>query len=389
MSCEPSDAGEGVLSGSVLSADQYQVRINCGGYNNFTNNVNQTWLADNFFSGGQPANVSLPQNFLRQQERSLRFFPIAQGKKNCYEIGVPVGRYMIQMFFAYNNYDNLSHSPSFDVSVEGTVVFSWRFPWADDSDNFGAYSDLIAFIHDGSATICFYSIGTDAPVIGSLELLQVDDYMYQANSTGQNVIVANYGRITAGDASFGPGFDNVTDSGGRSWEKDDEYTNNLKTFLSTKAAINGAAVAPNYWPQRLYQTCRYTTQPGLPVIYNYLVDAKLDYQVWFHLAEIDPNITAAGQRVFNISVNDEIVLGGLDLFERVGPNTAFDFLYTVRNLTGGNLVISFSPQVGSPLVCGLEVLAILQADIATNLTEGAVPLTCMNSAFFRLFNTFS
>jgi hypothetical protein len=107
------------------------------------------------------------------------------------------------------------------------------------------------------------------------------------------------------------------------------------------------------------------------VIYNYLVDPKLDYQVWFHLAEIDPNITAPGQRVFNISVNDVIVLGGLDLFERVGPNTAFDFLYTVRNLTGGNLVISFAPQVGSPLVCGLEVLAILQADIATNLTEAA------------------
>jgi len=179
-------------------ADQYQVNIDCGGYHNYTNNINQTWLADNYFSGGAAANVSTPQNFPRDQERSLRFFPISQGKKNCYEIGVPVGRYMIQMFFAYNNYDNLSHSPSFDVSVEGTVVFSWRYPWADDSDNYGAYSDLIAFIHDGSATICFYSIGTDAPVIGSLELLQVDDYMYQANSTGQNVIVADYGRITAG-----------------------------------------------------------------------------------------------------------------------------------------------------------------------------------------------
>lgn len=276
---------------------------------------------------------------------------------------------MIQMFFAYNNYDNLSHSPSFDVSVEGTVVFSWRYPWADDSNNYGAYSDLVAFIHDGSATICFYSIGTDAPVIGSLELLQVDEGMYQANSTGQNVIVANYGRITASNAPFGPGFDNVTDHGGRSWEEDVDYTNNVKTLLTTNANIVGADVAPDYWPGRLYQTCRYSVQPGIPIIYNYLVDAKLDYQVWFHLAEIDPNMTTAG-RVFNVSVNNVVVLSGLDLFQRVGLNTAFDFLYTVRNLTGSNLVISFTPQVGSPLACGLEVLAILKADIATNVTEG-------------------
>jgi len=162
----------------------------------------------------------------------------------------------------------------------------------------------------------------------------------------------------------------VTDHGGRSWEIDEGYTNNLKTFLSTNASIVGADVAPNYWPVKLYQTCRYTVQPGVPVIYNYLVDAKLDYQVWFHLAEIGPNVTAAGQRVFSISVNEVVILSGLDLFQRVGLNTAFDFLYTVRNLTGGNLVISFNAQIGSPLVCGLEVLAVLQADIATNLTEG-------------------
>ena len=347
----------------------YQISIDCGGYNNFSNNINQTWLADNYFSGGSVANVSTPLNFPREQERSLRYFPISDGKKNCYEIGVPVGRYMIQMFFAYNNYDNLTHSPSFDVSVEGTVVFSWRYPWADESDNYGAYSDLYAFIQDGSATICFYSIGTDAPVIGSLELLQVDEASYMSNSTGLSVIVADYGRITAGN-SFGPGFDNVTDYGGRSWETDDTYTNNLKQIYSTSQAIAGADVAPNYWPERLYQICRWVQQPGVPIIYNYLVDAELDYQVWFHFAEIDPNVSAAGQRVFNVSINNVMVMGGLDLFQRVGPNTAFDFVYTVRNLTGGDLVISFIPQVGSPVVCGVEVLAILKADIATNVTEG-------------------
>ncbi|XP_024385222.1 receptor-like protein 4 [Physcomitrium patens] len=359
----------GLLHSSLAAHGDYHVLIDCGGYHNFSNSVNQTWMADNFFSGGAVANVSIPQNFPRQQERSLRYFPISQGKKNCYDINVPVGRYMIQMFFAYNNYDNMSHSPSFDVSVEGTVVFNWRFPWSDDSDNYGAYSDLYAFIHDGSATICFYSIGTDAPVIGSLELLQVDDAAYNASSTGQNAILVNYGRISAGNSSFGPGYDNVTDFGGRSWEADDTYTNNVKALLTSTRNVVGANVEPNYWPEKLYETCRYEQLPNVPIIYSYLVDAKLDYQIWFHFAEIDPNVTAAGQRVFNVTVNNVVVLAGLDLFQKVGLDTAFDFAYTLRNLTGGSLVISLVPQVGSPLICGIEVIAVLQADIATNVTE--------------------
>lgn len=273
------------------------------------------------------------------------------------------------MFFAYNNYDNMSHSPSFDVSVEGTVVFSWRNPWLESAANSGAYSDLYAFIHDGSATICFYSIATDAPVIGALEILQMDALSYGSNSTGQNVILANYGRLTGGNGSFGPGFDNTTDLGGRSWEADDRYTSSPKSVLTTPKNIRLANLAPNYWPVRLYQECRVTPLPA-PLIYNFEVDAKLDYQLWFHFAEIDAGITAAGQRVFNVSVNGVVVLPLLDIFLQVGSYSAFDFVYTVRNLTGESLVIAFNPLVGKSIMCGMEVLAMLQADSVTNSTEG-------------------
>ena len=353
----------------AILADNY-VRIDCGGNQTFFNNVNQTWDADRFFSAGGSGRVMNPENFPREQERTLRYFPISEGKKNCYEVPVPLGRHQIQMFFAYDNYDNLSHSPSFDVSVEGTVVFSWRYPWADDNSNFGAYSDLYAYIHDSVATICFYSIGTDAPVIGALELLKVDDLSYNSNVTGQNVILVDYGRLTAGNTSFGPGFDNVTDLGGRSWEADDGYTNNVRAILSTQGNIAGSNLAPNYWPMRLYQICRIEAQPGIPIVYDFTVDAKLDYQIWFHFAEIDPTIINTGLRVFNVSINGLTVLPLLDLFQQVGANAAFDYVYTVKNLTGGSLTISLAPVIGSPVICGLEVLAVVPADIATNLTEG-------------------
>ena len=49
----------------------------------------------------------------------------------------------------------------------------------------------------------------------------------------------------------------------------------------------------------LYQVCWIEAQPGIPIVYDFIVDAKLDYQIWFHFAEIDPTVINSGLRVFN------------------------------------------------------------------------------------------
>ncbi|KAM2835168.1 hypothetical protein PS2_032127 [Malus domestica] len=143
---------------------------------------NTTWLSDRFFTGGSTSGVSEPLQFHHPQEKTLRYFPLSSGKKNCYIIpNLPSGRYYIRTFTVYDNYDGRSHSPSFDVSVEGTVVFSWRSPWSEDLARTGAYSDLFAFVADSEADICFYSIATDPPIIGSLQLIWVDPDSYDAD----------------------------------------------------------------------------------------------------------------------------------------------------------------------------------------------------------------
>ncbi|KAM1251586.1 hypothetical protein ACFX13_040530 [Malus domestica] len=144
---------------------------------------NTIWLSDRFFTGGATSVVSEPLQFHHPQEKTLRYFPLSSGKKNCYIIpNLPSGRYYICTFTVYDNYDGRSHSPSFDVSVEGTVVFSWRSPCSEDLARTGAYSDLLAFVADSEADICFYSIATDPPVIGSLQLIRVDPDSYDAGS---------------------------------------------------------------------------------------------------------------------------------------------------------------------------------------------------------------
>ncbi len=353
----------------VYSTDNY-IRIDCGGSVDFTNNINETWMSDKYFTGGTPATVMDPGQFVQQQERTVRFFPIAMGKKNCYVVNVPNGRYFIRMFFVYDDYDRQQHSPSFDVSVEGTVVFSWRNPWQDYFAQNGAYSDLFAFIHDGAATVCFYSIATDSPVIGALELLEVDELSYDSQSTGESVILVNYGRLMTGYESFGPGFTNDTDELGRGWEQDDFYSFSPKSILTTTQNILNTTLPPNYFPEKLYQACRSLAEGG-SINYVFEVDSNLDYAIWLHFAEIDPSVKAQGQRVFDVRINNQVVLPNLDIYKLAGgPFSAYDWHFTVVNLTGSSLTIDFEAKIGPPLICGLEVYALLTADLTTNVTEG-------------------
>lgn len=356
-------------SAPVLAATPYNytIRIDCGGSSNFINEFNQSWIADRFFTGGIPTELPDPQKFTSVQEKTLRSFPITGGKKNCYVVDLSNGMYYIRMFFVYDNYDNKSHAPSFDVSVEGTVVFSWGpEAWTDDNIKYGAYSDLFASIEDDDGTVCFYSIGTDAPVIGALEIVQVDPDCYNG-ALKQKVLLVNYGRFTGGNDSFGAGMSNDTDFTGRAWDADTDYSRSLasKLVLTTNQAIKNANQAPDYFPSHLYQMA-HTLSYQDTLEYLLPIDPKLDYMLWFHFAEIDPKVSAAKERVFDIQINDKAIFPNVDIFKAVGKFSAYDLQFTARNLTNATLSIKLVPRVGVPLICGLENYALLQRDVSTD-----------------------
>ncbi|KAK4779735.1 hypothetical protein SAY87_015841 [Trapa incisa] len=344
--------------------------IDCGGSANTTDpDTNTTWLSDRFFSGGASAVVSEPLRFRLPGEKTLRSFPpLSYGKKNCYTVpGLPEGRYFIRTFTVYDNYDGKDQSPSFDASVEGTLVFSWRSPWPEDVSRNGAYSDLFAFIEDGEADVCLYSVATDVPVISSLSVIQVDPLSYDAASTGNNSILVNYGRLDCGSDQWGPGFSNDSDYFGRSWVSDSDFrslvTQDFINPISNGNNISGANQAPNYFPMKLYQSAVSVHQGS--VDYELTLDAKLDYLLWFHFAEIDSSIDGAGKRVFNVTVNGEIVTQ-IDIYKAVGSFAAYDWHYLVKNLSDNVLSVSLVPLVGVPLISGLEIYAVIPVDLPTD-----------------------
>ncbi|XP_042379360.1 receptor-like protein 4 isoform X2 [Zingiber officinale] len=345
-----------------------ELNIDCGGTANFTSEFGRSWVADLYYSGGAAGLVAEPHRFQLPQERTLRFFPpVSYGKKNCYAVPLPNGRYYIRTFTVYDNYDSKLRSPSFDVSFEGTLVFIWRSPWLEAAARSGAYSDFIAAVPDGTATLCFYSIATDPPVIASIEIAAVHLLAYDAASTGTDLILINYGRLTAGSSLFGPGFTNDSDAFSRVWQPDATYRNpnvSVKALSSGGHQILGANQAPNFFPVKLYETAITTVNTGDALEYLLPVDTRLDYMLWFHFAEIDSGVNAAAQRVFDVLIGQENVTR-IDIYKEVRGFTAFKWSYIVHNLTSKILSVKLVPVAGKPIICGLENYAMVPLDMAT------------------------
>ncbi|GAB4828908.1 hypothetical protein Ancab_018569 [Ancistrocladus abbreviatus] len=353
---------------SLSSPFNISYHIDCGSTITAVDQFNTTWLSDRYVTAGSISTVSEPLHFTFFPEKTLRFFPpTTSGKKNCYLIPVPSnGRYFFRTFTVYDNYDGKSHPPSFEVSVEGTVVFSYRSPWPESLSRDGSYSDLFAFISDGEADLCLYSIATDPPVIASLEVIQVDPASYDSNSTGSDYILVNYGRLTCGADQWGPGFSNDTDFFGRLWQSDVEFrSNNAKGIqaVSTTKNVGNVDKEPNYFPMKLYQSAVIVAENGV-LEYDLNIDAKLDYLLWFHFAEIDGSVNKTGQRVFDVLING-VNVNRIDVFGQVGGFSAYDWHYVAKNLSSTTLTVRLVPVAGTPILCGLENYALVPNDLAT------------------------
>lgn len=252
----------------------------------------------------------------------------------------------------------------------------------------GAYSDLFFYHEEPNFDLCFYSIATDSPVVGSIELTQIDTNAYPFNysKNSSDYILINYGRFSSGSDQWGPGFSNDTDIFGRTWQSDAKFLvqsvpmANGATIqpISTFQNIAGVEKSPNYFPEKLYKTAVTASgNEGGVLEYEFLVDAKLDYLMWFHFAEIDVNVTNVGQRVFDVIVNGENV-NRVDLYKEVGGFAAYDWSYVVKNLSIVTLSVRLESVVGAPIICGIENYAIVPVDIRTVSDQGR----CVSIFFF-------
>ncbi|KAI3796822.1 hypothetical protein L1987_39508 [Smallanthus sonchifolius] len=351
----------------------YALRISCGARNDIhTQPTNTFWYRDFGYSGGYFTNATRP-SFITPPLHTLRYFPLSEGPENCYHIDrVPHGHYSIRVFFGLVSDPTFDNEPLFDISVEGTLVYSLQSGWSNHDDE-QAFVESLVFLEDGTASICFHSTGHGDPAVLSIEILQVGNNAYNFGpGWGRGTVLRTHKRLSCGANS--PKFD--VDYSGNHWGGD-RFWNSIDTFgqssdrvLTTKNSIKLSPNVPNYYPEALYQTALMSTDNQPDLTYTMDVDPNRNYSIWLHFAEIDPSVTGEGQRVFDISINGDTEFQGIDIVKMSGGINRGLVLNKTVAVSGRSLTITLDPVKGSHTkISAIEIFEIVNAEAKTLIEE--------------------
>ncbi|MCD7468639.1 Receptor-like protein 4 [Datura stramonium] len=347
----------------------YVTRISCGAQNDVRTAPTSTlWHKDFGYTGGIPKNAT-PPSFISPPLNTLRYFPLSEGPENCYNINkVPHGHYSVRIYFGLVAEPSFDDEPLFDVSVEGTLVYSLPSGWSTHDDE-RAFVETLVFLENGTASLCFHSTGHGDPAILAIEILQVDDKAYYSGSGfGQGTIFRTSERLSCGDQKpkFDIDYDGDSWGGDRFWSSIMTFGQNSDKPISTKSTITSASVAPNFYPQALYQTALVSTDSDPDLTFTTDVEPNKNYSVWLHFAEIDPSVTVAGQRVIDISINGDIVFRDVDIVRIAGGVNSALVLNKTIAVSGRILTITLHPTTGThAIISAIEIFEIITAESKT------------------------
>lgn len=150
-------------------------------------------------------------------------------------------------------------------------------------------------------------------------------------------------RLNAGGNAFTDALDNA-------WSEDIGF--NIGTTATSSNEISGTV------DDILYQAERYDTSASGDDLEYAFAAANGTYEVKLHFAETYAQITAAGQRVFDVYAEESLAIDDLDIFARVGANAALTMVFPVT-VTDGQVNLRFEHlDLQNPKVCGIEIHAI-------------------------------
>ncbi|XP_077253467.1 receptor-like protein 4 isoform X2 [Tasmannia lanceolata] len=362
--------------------EPFALRISCGAREDVrTDPTNTLWFKDFAYTGGRPGNASLT-NRIVPPLKTLRFFPLSDGPENCYTINrVPSGHYWVRVFFALVEGSNLENEPLFDISVEGTQVYSLKSGWTSSDEL--PFAEALVFVTDHSVLVCFHSTGHGDPSILSIEILQVDENAYKSGPQwGKGTILRTAKRLTCGSGK--PAFDE--DYSGNHWGGD-RFWSGIQTLgqgydkhKSVENTIKRVSIPPNFYPEKLYQSAIFSTDSQPDLSFSMEVDPNKNYSIWLHFAEIESGITSVGQRVFDILINGDIAFKNVDIIHNTGDRYSALVLNKTVVVSGRTLTVTMKPMKGSrAIVNAIEVFEVIVTESITSPEEVRALQTLKNS----------
>jgi hypothetical protein len=147
-------------------------------------------------------------------------------------------------------------------------------------------------------------------------------------------------RVNAGGGAF-------TDSAGNIWSADSGF--NTGTANTVAIPIN------NTVDDALYQTERWDSPTSPELSYSFTLPNGA-YAVDLHFAETYSGALGVGKRVFDVLLEGQLRIDNLDIFSRVGSNTALIIALPVT-IADGQLNIAFVHGIQNPRVSAIAVYA--------------------------------
>ncbi|XP_076922017.1 receptor-like protein 4 [Bidens hawaiensis] len=351
----------------------YALRISCGARNDVhTAPTNTLWYRDFGYSGGYFTNATRP-SYISPPLTTVRYFPLSEGPENCYHIErVPHGHYSVRIFFGLLKDPTFDNEPLFDISVEGTLVYSLQSGWSNHDDE-QAFVESMVFLEDGTASICFHSTGHGDPSILSIEILQVGNNAYNFGpGWGRGTILRTHKRLSCGakQRKFDVDYSGDHWGGDRFWNAIPTFGESSDRVLTTKNSIKLSPKVPNYYPEALYQTALISTDNQPELSYTMDVDPNRNYSIWLHFAEIDPSVTGEGQRVFDILINGDNEFKEIDIVKLSGGVNSALVLNKTIPISGRSLTVTLDPVKGShTIISAIEIFEIVNAEAKTLIDE--------------------
>ncbi|KAL6574017.1 Receptor-like protein 4 [Orobanche hederae] len=352
-----------------FSRPPYAMRISCGARTDVrTFPTNTLWYKDFAYTGGVPANATRPSHISPALD-TLRYFPLSDGPENCYNINwVPHGHYLVRIYFGLLKDPSFDSEPLFDISIEGTLIYSMPSGWSTHDDE-QAFLEALIFLKDGTASLCFHSTGHGNPAILAIEILQIDNRAYYfGNGYGEDTILRTDRRLSCGSKKpkFGSDYNADRWGGDRFWNSMTAFEWGSVREVSTENEIKGASRSPNFYPESMYRTALVSSDETPNLEYTMEVEPSRNYSLWLHFAEIDSSVTGAGQRVFDVLINGDVVFGDVDIVGMSGGVNSALVLNATVAVSGRSLTVTLRPTKGDhAIISAIELLELVLAESKT------------------------
>jgi beta-glucanase (GH16 family) len=186
--------------------------------------------------------------------------------------------------------------------------------------------------------------GLDPSIISNLIMMNLKDKAEPANNMGLKA-------ITIQNTNF-PTFPLKLNAGGigiNGYVADQEFkpTTEYGYLDGTNVSYSSSIQISGTDEDVIYQTDRTGLVKYLVRVPNGVYDVKLMFAENYH--------TTSGKRIFDVFVQSEMAENKLDIFQKVGANSAYEKLVQNVNVTDNILEIFFAAHIDNPLINGFVI----------------------------------